>query len=240
MAVRGGRPPGGSRDRNWTAQKLAHGKAVSGWIAGDTVGITCHPGTPSRPCIKAYCGRSADCPQCEVGRPVDWMGLVPFYREDDDFRCVARVRTDMYDAVNKLCRHDYVTFSRTAEQSIGWQVIKRPKQIAYDCRIPTRMASADISAWAVKYVKVVGVLTAEQLLAGPIDTMADAVMIRPEVVSDAIIDTVGRESVAPIVGGLAHRFAEQVGLSGDGTPFTERNEKGAVVVRPPHRNGTKK
>jgi len=168
------------------------------------------------------------------------MGLVPFYREDDDFRCVARVRTDMYDAVNKLCRHDYVTFSRTAEQSVGWQVIKRPKQIAYDCRIPTRMASADISAWAVKYVKVVGILTAEQLLNGPIDTMADAAVMRSDTALDPLIDTVGREAVKPIVGELAHRFAEQIGLSGDGTPFTERKENGAVTVRPPHRNGTKK
>lgn len=242
MATRGARPPGGARERQWESLTLKEDQRVTGWIAGPAVGARIHPppfkGGRSKPCIRAYCGRAANCVGCERGQKLDYLFYQPIYRESDDRRCVIRVHDDQLTILDRLVLHDYVTAHKPEQVSVGVQILKRPTQVTYTTTIATRRTEADISDWLPVLWSLVGVITGTQLLRGPLEShdeirLAPAAIVTSDPPAPVVPDAIANRSV------IADAL-RGVGLTVDGTPLTELSPTGARVVRPEHRNGKPK
>jgi len=240
MRIEGtGRVPSG-KDRNWTSVGLKTKESLTGWIAGPPIRTRVHQGQRSKLCPRVYLGPKAPCERCEEGRSLTDLVFVPFYPSDSELRYVLHCHDDAVPSIESLDLHDFFTAWRGIDPSTGVQITKSAKAIPFVPRIMSRIASADISEWLVRFLRATDWLTAEVLLGGGGGVPAGV----PTVASGtSAADSVSPEevnSVRKTVIGLADQFALSAGLSGDGTPYTERRPDGRVTVAPPHQNGRPK
>jgi hypothetical protein len=239
----GRKPQGGYREKNWHSLNLKNGEAVSGWIAGDWIGVDVHPMShhiPTKPCLHRYGHPKHECPGCKAGHAVDWIAYVPFYREGDDMRCITRVHQDQLPWLDKIAHLKYVTFRKPVEQSLGVQVVIRPKQLPYDLLIPSRKDPACIAGFLPTLWRLVGVIAACDLL-GAVPDPAELPKLAPPAPAPAPLTPAQQQLESELAfGNEARSLAKRFSLAGDGTAFTERLPNGALSVAEPHRNGSPK
>lgn len=174
MAIRGSRPPGEGRDRNWHSLTLERGDSVVGWVAGPVIGVTAHVSSRTKPCLRAYHGPSAVCPGCTRGAAVGWIGYLPIYRARDEWRCVLRIHEDQIPTCELIGHHEQIEASMPMEESAGVQVRRMLSGVYYTPARASRRAPADISDWLPVLWSLTGEITGALLLRGPLADLTHA------------------------------------------------------------------
>lgn len=241
MAVRGGKPPEGGKDRNWQSHTIEKGKSFDGWIAGDAICVRVHPNNYSKPCLTAYRGENANCPGCAARRPVDWLYYVPCYSAETDHPCVIRCHTDQRAALEKIALHEAFTAKKPPEQSVGVQILRKFKAPNYAPTLPCRRLNADISEWLVVLWGYQEFIFGWEVLRGPLGTVdvepapgpAPEPAPAPAPAVDADFERAALECSRA-------QLRNRLSLTGSAEPLGEILPSGNASIRPPYRNGKPK
>lgn len=122
-----------------------------GWIAGDIHAFPAHLGKPSHVCEKTLGVRDAECPKCKKGAPVNLVGYLPVYR-DDNKPCVLVLHEHTFDQIGTLPHLCPVQWGRRkAEQNEPVWVRRMMKGPTYKTSLPERLRPQDLVFPMVRY-----------------------------------------------------------------------------------------
>lgn len=241
MGLSGQRPREIEKITSWKNWKLPDGETVSGHIAGDAIGVHVHSAkSPSKPCLKIYCGAAVECPGCAAGFRMDWLAYQPFYRDLDGKPSFVVMHLDQIDSMDSVQFHQHVRFQRSGDGS-GIRMTPILKYVPFQSTLKVKLMPFDFRSHLPTLWRYKDRITPEQLR-DPAALPKPAAVIPTVVVQPAIIETNDADyAPAELVNRIAKYKAEQARVIENAVDVVieaATNGKSYITARP--KNGKPK
>lgn len=92
-------------------QPIANGASVTGWKAGQPVGVYTHFSGGTKPCRRRMTGSALVCPFCEANQSPIWRGYVPYY-DPEYVRRFVLISEDHLEACEEIGHLSQIRISR--------------------------------------------------------------------------------------------------------------------------------